>query len=159
MREQHRQEVRAEVREDALQYVVGWLAFRFKESQPHLAEPTARVPTQDEDPSWIYWRSRGGLRVPTTEFMNQVRQWEERFDTFHGGNLSVNYDPLVIDRFTDLLVGDYPDWDKSVLKKYSVFKLHVRVKKLERLRKDANRERNASNRARRKARQEYGRDC
>ena len=97
--------------------------------------------------------------MPTEAFKEQVRQWESAFDVLHGGNMSVDLEPLVIDRFTAQLVGDYPDWDKAVLKKYSVFKLHVRVKKLERVRREANRERLASNRARRKARAEYGRDC
>ena len=158
--DEYRRQVLAEVKEDAFEFVVGWLSSRFTKSQPHLAEPTARVPVEDEDErSWVYWRSRGGLRVPTEAFKDQVRQWESAFDLFHDGNMSVNLEPLVIDRFTEQLVGDYPDWDKAVLKKYSVFKLHVRVKKLERVRKDANRERLASNRVRRKARAQYGRDC
>ena len=148
-----------EVSDEAFRHVCGWMAAKLAKSHRELGTPTARAPLPDNaNSSWTYRLSRGGLTVPTEEFVNTVRGFEVHFDAYHGGKFDVNTQPQVIKRFTQLLVQEYPDLDKAILQRYSTFRLHARVKFLERQRRAARREHLASNRARRKMARDYGRD-
>ena len=60
---------------DGLEYITGWLVYKFRSQYPHLEK------TSDEDhdyyfrlPSWIEELSLRGLRRPTDEFLNEMRR-------------------------------------------------------------------------------------
>ena len=152
-REQLMEESAAECEEQAFQYICGWLAHEFAQTHPELGTPTARVLDRDQIQPWLERISRGGLRNPDPDFVEQVRLWETEFDRYHGGAHSISFERGVIKGFTKLLSQKFPHWDIAVLKKFAVFRTFCRMKYLERLRREENRERIESNRARRKMRQ------
>ena len=148
------EQLTAECQEQALQYITGWLSFQFCRTHPELGEPTGRmVAGESEIPPWLERISRGGLRVPSPQFVDLVKKFEVEFDRYHGGAFNISKEKNVIKGFTQLLSEKFPEVDVAILKKYSVFRLFCRIKYLERIRKAENRKKLESNRALRKKRQ------
>ena len=153
-------ELRRKLSEYGFEYVTGWLCKEFAKTHPELGRPTGQLPPlgDDEERSWIRRLSRGGLREPTTELVALVREFEDLFNKFHGGLFNIDYGKDVIRRFTKVLEAKYPEIDPKILKKFSTFRLFLRIRTLERIRRAENRKRIESNRARRKKKQ-FVPDC
>ena len=153
-------ELRRKLSRHAFEYVVGWLCHKFARTHPELGRPTGQLPPleDDEELSLIRRLSRGGLREPTPEFVVMVREFENLFNEFHGGLFNIDYGKDVIRRFTRVLEAKFPEMDPKILNKFSTFRLFLRIRTLERIRRAENRKRVESNRARRKKKQ-YVPDC
>ena len=151
--ELRRQRLVAECNEQAHQYICGWLSFEFAKSHPMLGTPTGRILNREQIQPWLERVSRGGLRNPDQGFVEQVRLWDAQFDLYMGGPFHISYEKNVIANFVRVLVEKFPQWDVAILNKYATFRLFCRIKYLERIRKEENRKRLESNRAKRKKRQ------
>jgi hypothetical protein len=53
---------------------------------------------------WIFMISKGGLTVPTNQFLLDVDKMDQAFNNFHGGVASFDRGSRIIDRFTEELV-------------------------------------------------------
>ena len=146
----------AESSEEALKMVTGWLAYACRKKHPDLGTPTAQMPLQQlmDDFPWLSRISRGGLRAPKLWFLEMVRAWEVQFDEFQGGKLKMSHVPGIIKNFSKRLRRLHPDSDlDDVIKKYSTFRVHVRIKYLNKLRRDAAKEKRDAKREARKRRE------
>ena len=144
-----------ECSEEAFKTVAGWLAYACRKKHPLLGSLTSRTPQQilDNFP-WLSRISRGGLRVPMPWFLELVRSWEVEFDRFHGGKLKISHEPGVIKNYWERLkaLGSDSLLDEVKLK-YATFRTHARMNYLNKLRRDAAKEKRDSQRAARKARE------
>lgn len=70
-----------ETLKDGLEYIAGWLAYKFKGKYPHLSDPMKCAPQEHSYmlPSWIRQLSFGGLASPSTDFLMQVKIMERCF--------------------------------------------------------------------------------
>lgn len=67
--------------EEGLQYVTGFVCYRFRDKYPHLGKKTIE---EDECNDWIGILSRGNLIRPSDEFLNVAYKLENIFQTYHG---------------------------------------------------------------------------
>lgn len=74
-----------EMEEDAIEYLAGWVAKKYKLQFPELGSTTTQCNlelTQEHDyqtPTWIHHLSYGGLIVPNQDFKNKVIRIERLF--------------------------------------------------------------------------------
>ena len=73
--------------EEALIYVAGYVAYRFRFKHPFLGIPTKDLPTSNP-PTWIEHISKGGLLYPTENLINVATILEKEFYSFHKNFLS-----------------------------------------------------------------------
>lgn len=142
-----------------LAYVAGYLAFKCKAVDPSLGSPTCRAVSdgatgeggnQNETAmDWIGCLSRGGLTVPTAEWLGQVMKYETVFADMHGEN-DMDRQPGVVRRLVARLQAQWPSVDGRIVKKYAVTRTHLRLRWLQRV---AAEERRAKQHAKRTASQ------
>jgi THAP domain len=72
-----------EMQYQSLRYVAGFLAFKFLHKFPHLGVRTCWI-SENDLPDWIRAVSRGGLVVPSDNFVQLVQQFDQRFLQFSG---------------------------------------------------------------------------
>lgn len=77
-----------ETTDDALEYIAGFIAKKFKNSHPQLGEYTYKIKSDHAYnlPSWVQQLSFGGLIKPSTYFLNTIKQWNKYFEIYHGDN-------------------------------------------------------------------------
>ena len=144
-----------ECSEEALKTVAGWLAHACRAKHYDLGTPTARTPAEVMvNFPWLARISRGGLKVPEAWFLELVRQWESHFNSFHGGKLKVSHEKWVIKKqFKGLCAMSPNSGLEDVMLKFATFRLHVRIKYLNLLRRDAAKEKSDARRSAMKARE------
>ncbi len=69
----------AEIPEEPLRYLAGYVAFKLKVSYPDLGQKTGLLNPLSEAPTWIDMLSKGGLMTPTEKLFSAVIVMEERF--------------------------------------------------------------------------------
>jgi len=92
---------------EALRYVAGFVAFKYKKDYPQLGVVTSKasvVPNKDHD--WLRTLSRGGLREPTDDWLKVTQCLESDFKEFHGNGLSQK--PNVVKDLAHSLSAKYP---------------------------------------------------
>lgn len=78
---------------------------------------------------WLFHLSRGGLTVPSDNFLKSCSNFEEDFDQFHGNK--VDRGKQVIKRFGDILCQKYGEsYPHEVLRFFSKARTFVRIKEL-----------------------------
>jgi hypothetical protein len=71
--------------DEALKYVAGYIAHKFRFKFPELGEKTSSMNVAKKlDYPWIAALSRGGLCAPSPEFTFQAFQIEKYFNLIHG---------------------------------------------------------------------------
>lgn len=74
-----------ETTRDALEYIAGYLAKKFRKEMPTLGDFTYKL--QDDSynlPSWVQQLSFGGLVKPTATWLEKIVKWNKYFEIFHG---------------------------------------------------------------------------
>ena len=90
--------------------------------------------------------------MPAPWFLEIVKRWEAEFDLFQGGKLKISHEPDIIGRFSRRLRELHSDDGLlDVMEKFSTFRVHVRIKYLNKLRRDAAKEKRDARRSARKA--------
>lgn len=75
-----------ETSDDALEYIAGYLAKKYKTDLPNLGDYTYKF-TGDHNysiPSWVQQLSYGGLIKPSAHFKTKVKKWNFYFESHHG---------------------------------------------------------------------------
>lgn len=75
-----------ELSNDALEYIAGYLAKKFKDNVPNLGQYTYTIRTEHNYnlPSWVQQLSYGGLIKPDDAFLKTIKKWNRYFEKFHG---------------------------------------------------------------------------
>ncbi|OXU21237.1 hypothetical protein TSAR_009035 [Trichomalopsis sarcophagae] len=79
--------IRTIITDEALIYVAGYVAYRFRSKYPMLGTPTREIPNTDPT-HWICHISRGSLIYPLDELLSSARILEKDFKSFHKDSLS-----------------------------------------------------------------------
>ena len=112
---------------EGLSYVAGFIAAKLRNEFPELGEKTSEVsPFQETNYPWLAALSRGGLTQPSTEFFNQIKEFENIFQLFHGSNISKESN--VIKNFQKVLLKKFPSLHPKIAMKYSRTRTFIRMK-------------------------------
>ena len=115
-----------------LGYVAGYLARKCKAVAPNLTDADeaghgAVTPALE----WTRRRSRGGLTLPSAEWLELVEAFEVQFCLLNGTS-DIDRQPGLLRRLIDHLQTKYPSVPKKVLKKYATTRVHLRIRWLNR---------------------------
>ncbi|KAL5246276.1 hypothetical protein ACI65C_013684 [Semiaphis heraclei] len=72
-----------EIESDNVEYVAGYVAYRFKHKYPYL-----KSEEQGDTDSWINYVSKGNLSIPSRTLVNMAYKLEPMFKKLHGEGLS-----------------------------------------------------------------------
>lgn len=72
---------------ESLRYVAGYVAFKLQSKFPELGTKDSCENNVTQEFSWIETMSKGGLRIPSNEFLQCAKIIEESFTEFHGLSL------------------------------------------------------------------------
>ena len=114
---------------EGLKYVAGYVAHSFLKERPDLGQKTTDISAFTPHTSpWISALSRGGLVVPSEEFLAQIYKMEKMFISIHKDKVSLQQD--VIKNFYKLLLSEFPDLPSALLKKYARTRTFIRIRHL-----------------------------
>ncbi|KAF0305880.1 Transposable element P transposase [Amphibalanus amphitrite] len=132
----------SEFSREGLAYVAGYLAYKLRSVDSSLGTVSSQCTPGGAGPDceWLFELSRGGLYLPSAEWLEQVKAFDVVFCAMHAKN--IDRAPGVIRRLRAALELKYPNVDARVVKKYAVTRTHLRVKLIQR-----------SNEAKKKAKQ------
>lgn len=87
-----------QVEREALLYVAGYVAHRFRLQYPNLGVPTKSVPVTDD---WLSCISRGNCIFPSEELHTVAKVMNDEFLAFHGTGLSK--ESKIFDKVADIV--------------------------------------------------------
>ena len=135
--------------DEGFKYVVGFLAYKFKDKYPHFGEKTCETPIFEKvDCPWIYALSRGGLTAPSTEFVNVIKKFNDIFCAVHGSTLSK--EGKLLGSMTHRISKEFPTFPLDVIQKFVKTRTFIRIKRLNYFLKVENEARKARNAEKRK---------
>lgn len=76
------------IEEEAMLYVAGYVAYRFKNKYPELGQATDKVNDKVSKSRWVVQFSRGRLIFPSESLIRAAEMLEEIFVKFHKNDLS-----------------------------------------------------------------------
>lgn len=77
-----------EVTHDALEYIAGYLAYKYKKTLPNLGLHTYKIKRDNYSiPSWVQQLSYGGLIKPTGSWLKKIKKWNRYFLIYHGQDI------------------------------------------------------------------------
>lgn len=117
---------------EGLRYLAGYIAFRCREVDRSLGDPTGQLisVTPDALPvhqGWIEKLSRGGLLKPSDEWLCTVKQFEVVFVGVHGDTLNCCN---VIKGMCNILAQKFPHVHPLVIKIYTRTRTFIRIRSL-----------------------------
>lgn len=105
------------------------MAKRLAHKYPELGSKTFHGSQADHAP-WIMEISRGGLTIPSLEFVEQCHQFEKVFNEFHGSDL--DREPNVLQRLTEKLSRTFPEVPHDLLSLFGQTRTFIKIKSLNR---------------------------
>ena len=112
---------------EGLKYVAGYVASFFLDKFPELGQKTSNSTTSLKNSSpWITALSRGGLIIPSEQFMAQVYRMESIFKSIHAN--SISFEPKIIQKLHQVFLLEFPNLSSDVLKKYARTRTFIRIK-------------------------------
>ena len=121
-----------------LTYIAGYLAYKFKDQYPTLGKRSSDVPFTTSLNSWIKRLSKGGLRVASDKFLEDVVRFEAEFKSFHNIKEwnSIDREANVIKRFTARLVEKFGTaYDEKIYALFSKTRTHIRISQINKKKK------------------------
>ena len=109
--------------------MAGFVTFKFRNKYPDLAEKTGNMwPFIPDYCPWISMRSRGGLRVPSKNFLSLVFKVYEIFCKYHGDKIRKSFG--VKKQFHELMCKTFPNVPADLL--FAIVKTltHIRVREI-----------------------------
>lgn len=110
-------------------YIAGYVAYRGRQYDRSLATPTAQAMTSSPDMSmdWIKALSRGGLLVPSPEWLETMSHFEIYFVQVHGQN-NLSREPGIIQNMCASLVRKFPEVHSEIIKIYVRTRTFIRLR-------------------------------
>lgn len=87
------------IEKNALIYVAGYVAHRFRNIYSHLGIPTKTLPYIPTD--WLSFISRGNCMYPSSDFLKAADIMNREFENFHGNFF--NRESNIFDNLTDIV--------------------------------------------------------
>ena len=113
----------------ALSFISGFLAHKFKFDFPDLGIKTSEIPWFEPTRfPWLAALSRGGLRQPSDSFFKLIQDYEKVFESVHGDKISLK--PNVTKELHKKLMAQFPESESAVALKYSRTRTHIRLRYL-----------------------------
>ena len=115
----------------ATAHVAGWLAHQFRVQYPELTKGKTsefyfEKILKEKDTAWTSCLSKGGLSLPSDEFLAQVKVMESTFKQFH--NEPITGIDKVMESLVFALKEALPNTPVPILKKFSVLRTHKLLK-------------------------------
>ena len=122
----------SEFSREGLAYVAGYLAYKCRSIDCSLGTMSSQCTPGQAGPScgWLERLSRGGLYVPSQQWLEQVVAFDVVFCTMH--HPDIDREPGVIRRLQESLEAKFPRVDQRVVRKYAVTRSHLRMRHLQR---------------------------
>jgi hypothetical protein len=122
---------------EGLKYVAGFLSHKFRIKYPHLGTKTRdKTDFEQSDSPWITALSRGGLTLPSNDFLKQIFLFEKIFKEIHGTN-GLNTQYKVMGTTISHISAKFPDFPFEIIKTYVRTRTFIRIKYLnQRLKKE-----------------------
>ena len=111
-------------------YIAGRIARKFMDTHPHLGKKTSDFNQYDDigENTWLFTVSKGGLMVPSDEFMNDCEKFEAFFQEFHGPT-DVYRGDRVIDKLVYILKENFDDkYDDKLYLFFVKARTYIRMK-------------------------------
>lgn len=112
--------------QEALSFVAGYVAAKCRQIDRSLGEPTATAIASAVPASWIRAVSEGGLTVPSSGWLNVVRDFELSFALLMGK--TADMEPGIMRRLLLILTAKYPLLDSRIARKLASTRLHLRLR-------------------------------
>ena len=117
--------------EESLAFVAGYVAYKCRDIDPTLGQPTSETQTSSPVPdAWVHAVSRGALYVPSEHWMAIVGAFDTSFKATMGS--SVDSQPGIIRRLMSALLRLEPSLDRRVARKLVTTRLFIRLRYLNR---------------------------
>lgn len=87
------------IEKNALLYIAGYVADRFRDKYSNLGVPTKNLPNLSDD--WVSFFSRGNCIYPSSSFQKTAEIMNEEFEKFNGNFL--NNESKIFDKLTDIV--------------------------------------------------------
>lgn len=114
--------------EEGLKYIAGFLAHKFRQKYPELGCKTCESPNSGVSSSaWISSLSRGGLTLPSENFMKQILVFESIFKDIHGKN-GLNSEYKVMETTVNQIQCKCNSVPIDVVRKYVRTRTFIRIK-------------------------------
>lgn len=111
---------------DGIEYLAGWIAFKFKETHPELGKHTYKLPASA--PSWVQHLSFGGLMRPSPSWFQDARKMERMFTNFH--KESFRSKKNIVKRLTHIILKKIPTRSEAIIKKFVKHRTIIRCRYL-----------------------------
>lgn len=116
---------------EGFRYLAGYIAYRGKKYDDTLGTPTSDIlsapVTDTERFGWVEVLSRGGLTVPTDDWLRKVSQFELIFNEFNGLE-SVSKEKGIVKTICAAIRTKYPDFSPEIVKLYVRTRLFIRMR-------------------------------
>lgn len=102
----HQEEDKNEMSLDAVEYLAGWVAKKYRYKYPELGSTSTEVNKTSKDhdyliPSWLNYLSYGGLIIPSINFKQMILRVENLFKKFTKNKIPKT--PNVVNRITRMI--------------------------------------------------------
>uniref|UniRef100_T1IQE0 Transposable element P transposase n=1 Tax=Strigamia maritima TaxID=126957 RepID=T1IQE0_STRMM len=113
--------------EEALKFIAGFIAFKCHKWDKTLGTPTGQLEISKIDKQkWIQILSKGGLRVPSPEWLATIKDFEVNCADFHGNNIAKTEN--VMKSLISILENKFPQVDKHVISVYVRTRTFIRIR-------------------------------
>lgn len=115
---------------DGFVYLLGWVAFKLKNSHPDLGNKTAEVSQSLSNahmPPFLANLSYGGLMVPSEAFQVMGKAMEKIFILCHGTS-GFDFKRNVVNEVKTRILEKYPKFDPTVVKRYIKIRTIARMR-------------------------------
>lgn len=115
---------------DGFVYILGWVAFKLKNSHPDLGNKTAQVSqslNSTHMPPFLANLSYGGLMVPSEVFQIMGKAMEKIFILCHGTS-GFDFKRNVVTDVARRISEKYPNFDPTVVKRYIKIRTIARMR-------------------------------
>lgn len=120
----------SECSEQSLRYLAGYIAHRCRSIDSSLGHSNEelKVSSLESDNGWVEKLSRGGLIVPTDNWLNTIKELEVMFALFHGD--SVSKERNVVQGLCRILSDKYPSLSPEIIKLYVRSRMFIRIRQV-----------------------------
>ncbi|KAK3923436.1 Transposable element P transposase [Frankliniella fusca] len=129
--ELHYTDVQEEMKGDGIQYLAGWVAFKFKKEFPDLGTPTRLVKSGDMNnnqlPTWVQQLSFGGLMQPSSAWLEKAHLMESIFNKLNGKD-SIFKGPNIVATCSRQVLREIADVPEKVIHTFILQRTRIRIK-------------------------------
>ena len=111
---------------EGLAFVAGYVAAKCRHIDGTLGKPTRTAPETSVPSTWLRVVSRGGLMIPSEQWMSVVEGFEVTFNLVMGRGAC--QESGIVRRLMELLLEKEPGLDRRIARKLVSTRLHIRLR-------------------------------